>query len=184
MGPDSHRPASHRAERSVRGVAIVARARSGVIAVLATVVLVAGCSVVPLPNSTAVRGQTPRERDWDVKDCQAEAGYQTGYSPTDSPLANWFQKLFFWSATGAAVGGTIMTVPAAAGVNVSGPTLMSSPTGEAVVAGAGAGAITGTALSWSGQARFERAWVACMESRGYAIVRTEENANRPQSMRP
>jgi hypothetical protein len=97
-------------------------------------------------------------------------GYQTGYSPNDSPLANWFQKLFFWGASGAAVGGTIMLFPAAAGVTVTGPTLMSSPIGEAVVAGAGAGAIAGTLLSLSGQTRFERAWMACMESRGYTIV--------------
>jgi hypothetical protein len=160
------------------------RARVGWVATLGAVALIAGCSVVPLPKSMAVRGQTPREQDWDVKDCQAEAGYQTGYSPTDSPLANWFQRLFFWGTAGAATGIGVMTIPAGAGVTVSGPTLMSSPAGEAMVAGAGAGAITGTALSWSGQQRFERTWMACMESRGYTVVQPQENAEPLQTMKP
>jgi hypothetical protein len=159
-------------------------ARRGWIVALATVALVVGCSVVPFPTTMAARGQTPREQDWDVKDCQAEAGYQTGYSPNDSPLANWFQKLFFWGAGGAATGIGVMTIPAGAGATVSGPTLMSSPAGEAMVAGAGAGAITGTALSWSGQERFERVWAACMESRGYAIARPEQAVESPPTPKP
>ena len=143
-------------------------------AVLAAVTIVAGCTVVPLPKTMAERNQSPREQDWDVKDCQAEAGYQTGYSPEHSPLLNWFQRLFFWSSSGAATGLGVMTVAAGAGATVSGPTFISSPTGQAIVAGAGAGAITGTFLSWSGQTRFERAWVSCMASRGYTIVQPDE----------
>ena len=46
-----------------------------------------------------------------MKDCQAEAGYRTHYSPTDSPLGNLFQKLFFWGTAGAALGGTIDGFP-------------------------------------------------------------------------
>ena len=163
---------------------MTARARLGGIAILVTAALVAGCSVVPLPKTMAARGQTPREQDWDVKNCQAEAGYQTGYSPTDSPLANWFQKLFFWGAAGAGTGIGVMTIPAGAGADVSGSSLMSSPAGQAMVAGAGAGGITGTALSLTGHERFERAWAACMESHGYAIVRTEGDAKPPQTMKP
>ncbi len=143
-------------------------------AVLSAVALVAGCTVVPLPKTMAERHQSPREQDWDVKDCQAEAGYQTGYSPASSPLINWFQRLFFWSTTGAATGLGVMTVAAGAGANVSGTTFISSPVGEAIVAGAGAGAITGTVLSWSGQERYERAWMACMEAHGYTIMRRAE----------
>jgi hypothetical protein len=160
------------------------RARLGRIAVLAVVALVAGCSVVPLPKAMAVRDQTPREQDWDVKDCQGEAGYRTGYSPTHSPLINWFQRLFFWSTAGAATGVGVMAVAAGAGANVSGATFMSSPAGEAVVAGAGAGAITGTFLSWSGQTRFERMWVTCMESRGYTIVPADEHGRIPSTRGP
>lgn len=149
------------------------RLRLGPVIGLLAAVLLAGCSVVPLPKTLAARDQSPRVQQWDIADCRAEMGYQTGYSAQDSPLANWFQKLFFWGAAGAATGGTIMLFPAAAGVTVTGSTLMSSPIGEAMVAGAGAGAITGTMLSLSGQERFERAWMACMESRGYTIVSRE-----------
>ena len=137
---------------------------------LLAISLLTGCSVVPLPKTVAARDQSAREQQWDIADCKAEMGYQTGYSPTDSPLANWFQRLFFWSAAGAATGGTIMLFPAAAGATITGSTFISSPIGEAIVAGAGAGAITGTMLSLSGQPRFERAWIACMESRGYTIL--------------
>ena len=154
------------------------------VAVLVAASVLAGCAVVPLPKATATRAQTPREQDWDVKDCEAEAGYQTGYSPTDSPLINWFQRLFFWSTTGAATGLTVMSVAASGGATVTGPSFMASPLGDAVVAGAGAGAITGTALSWSGQTRFERVWMACMESRGYTVVATDRPAQSAPAPMP
>jgi len=144
------------------------------IAALASAALLAGCSVVPLPKSTAARGQSPRDQDWDVKDCQAEAGYRTGYSPTDSPLANFFQKVFFWGTAGAAVGGLITGLPAS----------VSSQASEGLIAGAGAGGITGTALSWSGQTRFERAWGACMESRGYTVVPRDEGEQSRSAPKP
>ena len=144
------------------------------IAALASAALLAGCTVVPLPKSTAARGQSPRDQDWDVKDCQAEAGYRTGYSPTDSPLANFFQKVFFWGTAGAAVGGLITGLPAS----------VSSQASEGLIAGAGAGGITGTALSWSGQTRFERAWGACMESRGYTVVPRDEGEQSRSAPKP
>jgi hypothetical protein len=122
--------------------------------------LLGGCSVVALPQTIAVRGQGSREQAWDVTDCQAEAGYQTRYSPTDSPLANLFQKVFFWGTAGAAVGGLVTGLPA-------GEASMAT---EGLIAGAGAGGIAGTIESISGQTRFERAWTACVEARGYTIV--------------
>jgi len=125
--------------------------------------LLAGCSlasVAPLPAVTALRGQSPRDRDWDVTDCQAEAGNRAGYSPSDSPLANFFQRVFFWGTAGAALGGLVTGLPAS----------VSSQASEGLIAGAGAGGITGGIRSWSGQTRFERTWVACMEARGYAVT--------------
>lgn len=160
------------------------RAYLGKLAILALVALVVGCAVVPLPKTMATRAQSAREQNWDLKDCQAEAGYQTGYSPTQSPLINWFQRLFFWSTAGAATGFTVMIVAAGAGATVTGPTFMASPIGDAVVAGAGAGAVTGTMLSWSGQTRFESSWIGCMESRGYAIVQSETPPQSPPSSDP
>ena len=137
--------------------------------IAALVALLTGCSVVPLPKTAATQGQSARDQDWDVRDCQAEAGYRAGYSPTDSPLGNFFQKVFFWGTAGAAVGGLITGLPAS----------VASQASEGLIAGAGAGGITGTVKSWSGQTRFERAWVACMESRGYTVVPRGEGG-RPE----
>jgi hypothetical protein len=72
-------------------------------------------SVTRLPAVVALEGQSAADQEWDVKDCKAEAGYKTHYSPTDSPLGNLFQKIFFWGTAGAALGGTIDGFPAVVG---------------------------------------------------------------------
>jgi hypothetical protein len=130
--------------------------------------------VVPLPASTPLRGQGSLEQDWDVKNCQAEAGYQTRYSPGDSPFANLVQRVFFWGTSGAAVGGLVTGLPASTASQAS----------EGLIAGAGAGGITGTLLSASGQARFERAWVACMTAHGYEVTPRAGCARRPTAPSP
>jgi len=148
----------------------VSRRRIIIIGVAAA--LLAGCasrtldsvwalgSVTPLPLAIPLKGQSPADRNWDVKDCQAEAGYATNYSPTDSPLGNFFQKLFFWGTAGAALGGTIDGFPVV---------VDASTASAGLIAGASAGGVTGAALSVSGQSRYERAWVACVRARGYAL---------------
>ena len=95
----------------------------GAVIAVAAAALLAGCasgtlesvrslgSVTRLPSVVALEGQSPSDQEWDVKDCQAEAGYRTHYSPTDSPLGNLFQKIFFWGTAGAALGGTINGFP-------------------------------------------------------------------------
>jgi hypothetical protein len=144
----------------------------GAVIGVAAVALLAGCasgtlesvrslgSVTRLPSVAALEGQSPSDQAWDVKDCQAEADYKTHYSPTDSPLGNAFQKLFFWGTAGAALGGTINGFPGI--VDASTPS-------AGLIAGASAGGVTGAALSVSGQSRYERAWAACVRARGYAI---------------
>lgn len=127
-------------------------------------------SVAKLPPVTALRGQSAWDQQWDVKDCQAEAGYRTNYSPTDSPMANLFQKLFFWGTAGAAVGGT------ASGF----PTVVDTSTASTgLIAGASAGGATGAALSLGGQSAYERAWRACIEARGYAVDATPASQRTP-----
>jgi hypothetical protein len=126
----------------------------------ATAPLAAYVRVQPLPAVTAQQGQSPRDQAWDIKDCQAEAGYRTNYSPTDSPLGNLTQKMFFWGTAGAALGGTVDSFPATVG---------SSTASTGLIAGASTGGAVGAATSWGGQSRYEQAWVACMQSRGYAI---------------
>ena len=117
-------------------------------------------SVTRLPAVVALEGQSPSDQEWDVKDCKAEAGYKTHYSPTDSPLGNLFQKIFFWGTAGAALGGTIDGFPAIVG---------ESTASTGLLAGASAGGATGVVFSVSGQSRYERAWAACVRARGYAL---------------
>jgi hypothetical protein len=162
---------SRRAEERARSRRPRRVIHGAIIAVAAAAVL-AGCasgtlesvrslgSVTRLPPVVALEGQSPSDREWDVKDCKAEAGYATHYSPTDSPLGNFFQKLFFWGTAGAALGGTIDGFPAIVG---------ESTASTGLLAGASAGGATGVALSVSGQSRYERAWAACVRARGYAI---------------
>lgn len=144
----------------------------GAVIAVAAAALLTGCasgtlesvrslgSVTRLPSVVALEGQSPSDREWDVKDCQAEAGYTTHYSPTDSPLGNVFQKLFIWGTAGAALGGTIDGFPGI--VDASTPS-------AGLISGASAGGVTGAALSVSGQSRYERAWAACVRARGYAL---------------
>jgi len=54
------------------------------------------------------------------------------------------------------------------------PASTESTATEGLIAGAGAGAIAGGALGLDGRGRFERAYVACMQSRGYRVVATPE----------
>ena len=139
---------------------------------LAAALLAAGCasnaidsarsfaSVHPLPSVTALEGQKASDQEWDIKDCQAEAGYRTNYSPTDSPLGNLFQKIFFWGTAGAAVGGTIDGLP----------TIVDQSTASTgLLVGGSTGGATGAALSIGGQSHYERAWAACMRAKGYGV---------------
>ena len=105
---------------------------------LALAALLAGCTVAPLPRTQALRDQNPRDQKWDVEECREDAEDLSGYNSTTSPGANVLANLFFWSAAGAAVGGTITGIPR----TVQGPAT------EGLIAGAGAGAIAGGAYSW------------------------------------
>jgi hypothetical protein len=117
-------------------------------------------SVTPLPKVVAQQGQSARDQEWDIKDCQAEAGYRTNYSPTDSPMANLFRNVFFWGTAGASVGGLVDGFPSV---------VDTSTASTGLIVGASTGGAVGAATSWKGGTRFERAWAACMESRGYLL---------------
>jgi len=128
---------------------------------LVTALLAPSCSVARLPE-TAAREQTPTQHRLDVADCKAEVGYRHNYNGDDSPLANAIRNVFVLGTSGAALGGVLTGLP----------TATASTATEGLIAGAGAGGIAGGAISVSGRSRFEREWIACMESRGYRIVAT------------
>ena len=131
---------------------------------LAAALLVAGCAVAKLPSTIALRDQTPTQQRLDAIDCKAEMGYRTNYNGDESPLANFFRNVFVLGTGGAALGGVATGLSPAA----------SASTSEGLIAGGGAGSLAGGGIGVGGHRRFERAWIACMESRGYRVVATPE----------
>ena len=127
---------------------------------LGAALLAGGCAVVKMPEATATREQTPTQQRLDVADCKAEVGYRIDYNGDDSPLANTLRRIFTLGTAGAAVGGLVTGLP----------TSTASTASDGLIAGAGAGGLEGAAMSARGSSRFEREWIACMESRGYRIV--------------
>jgi len=130
---------------------------------LISALLAPACSVARLPETAATGEQTATQHRLDVADCKAEVGYRHNYNGDDSPLANGLRNVFVLGTSGAALGGFLTGLPT---------TVAASTASDGLIAGAGAGGIAGGAISVSGASRFEREWVACMESRGYRIVAT------------
>lgn len=131
---------------------------------LGAALLVAGCAVAKLPSTVALRDQTPTQQRLDAIDCKAEMGNRTNYNGDESPLANFLRNVFVLGTGGAAVGGLVTGLPVST----------ESTASEGLIAGAGAGGLAGGGISVSGRSRFERAWISCMESRGYRVVATPE----------
>jgi len=129
---------------------------------LAAALLASGCAVTKLPEATALQGQTSTQQRLDVADCKAEVGYRTSYNGDDSELANAIRHVFVLGTSGAAVGGLVTGLPASTASSAS----------EGLIAGAGAGGIAAGAVSVGAFSRFQREWIACMESRGYRVVAT------------
>jgi hypothetical protein len=129
--------------------------------VLAAALTASGCGATTLPPAAAMREQSPTQLRLDTIDCRAEVGYRLDYNGDDSEALNVLRHVFTLGAAGAAVGGVATGFSAATGV---------SSASEGLIAGSGAGVIAGGVLGIGGRSRFERAWIACMESRGYAIV--------------
>ncbi|HEU4440006.1 MAG TPA: hypothetical protein VFT36_12205 [Methylomirabilota bacterium] len=138
---------------------------------LAAALGLAGCAetrrvvhVGALPATAAGPQRTETQHRLDAIDCKAEMGVATNYNGDESPLANFLRNVFTLGAGGAALGGLVTGLPVST----------ESTATEGLIAGAGAGAIAGGAWSVNARGRFERAYVACMESRGYRVVATPE----------
>ena len=129
--------------------------------VLVAVLATSGCGATKLPPTAALRNQTATQQRLDAIDCRAEMGSRLDYNGDDSEALNVLRHVFTLGAAGAAVGGVASGFSPAAGV---------SSASEGLIAGSSAGVVAGGLLGIGGRSRFERAWIACMESRGYAIV--------------
>ncbi|HYB70246.1 MAG TPA: hypothetical protein VEH80_06240 [Candidatus Bathyarchaeia archaeon] len=128
--------------------------------VLAAALTSAGCgaTVAKLPATTALRDQTATQQRLDTIDCKAEVGYRMDYNGDDSEVANVLRHVFVLGTAGASLG------------LVSTATASSTVASDSLIAGGSAGTAAGIAIGLTGRSRFEREWIACMESRGYAIV--------------
>ena len=129
--------------------------------VLVAMLATSGCGATKLPTTAALRNQTAAQQRLDAIDCRAEMGSRLDYNGDDSEALNVLRHVFTLGAGGAAVGGVASGFSPAAGV---------SSASEGLIAGSSAGVVAGGVLGIGGRSRFERAWIACMESRGYAIV--------------
>lgn len=128
---------------------------------LLAALVAAGCGATKLPPTAALREQTATQQRLDTIDCRAEVGYRLDYNGDDSEALNVARHVFTLGVAGAALGGV------ATGLS---PATAPGSASEGLIAGSGAGVIAGGVLGIGGRSRFERAWIACMESRGYAIV--------------
>jgi hypothetical protein len=128
---------------------------------LLAALVAAGCGATKLPPTAALREQTATQQRLDTIDCRAEVGYRLDYNGDDSEALNVARHIFTLGVAGAALGGV------ATGLS---PATATGSASEGLIAGSGAGVIAGGVLGIGGRSRFERAWIACMERRGYAIV--------------
>jgi len=130
---------------------------------LAALLLVAGCAgQVPRYVVSPAKGQTSQQMDNDTFDCNLQAQRQTGYDPDTALTEGALVGLLVGGAAGAGLG-------AAAGV-----------AGGIVGTGASVGAATGGLIGATlggpylydkDLNRTQRAYYACLETRGYTITR-------------
>jgi len=130
---------------------------------LAALLLVAGCAgQVPGYVVSPAKDQPPQQMDNDKFDCNLQAQKQTGYNPDQALTEGVVAGLLVGGAVGAGLG-------AAAGV-----------AGGIVGTGASVGAVTGGLIGATLGGPYlydkdlnqtQRAYYACLETRGYTITK-------------
>src|SRR5215813_3016409 len=125
--------------------------------------LAAGCiSNVPTYIVTPARGQTPQQTDNDKFDCNLQAQKQTNYNPDKSLTDGALAGLLVGGALGAGLG-------AAAGVSAG---IVGTGASVGAIAGGGLGAtLAGPYLNDENLNQTQRAYYACLETRGYTLTR-------------
>jgi uncharacterized protein YcfJ len=125
--------------------------------------LAAGCiSNVPRYTVTPARDQTPQQMDNDKFDCNLQAQNQTGYNPDQSLTNGALAGLLVGGALGAGLG-------AAAGVSGG---IVGTGASVGAIAGGGLGAtLAGPYLNDKDLNQTQRAYYACLETRGYTLAK-------------
>ena len=136
------------------------RVMAGLI-VIAFGITVAGCAgTQPSVYAYPAKGQTAEQQSRDTNDCQAWAKQQTGFDPTTD------------TAKGAGMGALIGALGGAAAGAAIGAATGSPGTGAAIGAAAGGigGAGVGGTLGYTkNKDGYDRAYAACMSTRGYTV---------------
>ena len=122
---------------------------------LAALFLVAGCaSQVPRYVVSPAKGQTSQQMDNDKFDCNLQVQKQTGYNPDKALTEGALVGLVAGAGAGAAIGAAAGAVDAA------------------TIAGASIGAtIGGSYLYDKDLNQTQRAYYACLETRGYTLTK-------------
>lgn len=129
--------------------------------VIAFGIAVAGCAgTQPTKYAYPAKGQTAEQQSRDMNECTAWAKQQTGFDPTMD------------TAKGAGLGALIGAVGGAAAGAAIGAATGSPGTGAAIGAAAGGigGAGIGGTLGYTkNKDGYDRAYAACMKTRGYTV---------------
>lgn len=137
--------------------------QAGVWGVLIVFALVAsGCATAAQPSVYAypAKQQSAEQQSRDRAECEAWAKQQTGFDPTAS------------TAKGAGLGALIGAVGGAATGAAVGAAVGSPGTGAAIGAATGGigGAAVGGGLGYTkNKEGFDKAYAACMQTRGYTV---------------
>ena len=124
--------------------------------VIAFGIAVAGCAgTQPTVYAYPAKGQTAEQQSRDMNECMAWAKQQTGFDPTTD------------TAKGAGMGVLIGALGGAAAGAAIGAAVGSPGTGAAI--GAAAGGIGGTLGYTKNKDGYDRAYAACMSTRGYTV---------------
>lgn len=146
----------------ILGGAMPRRAR-GLAGCLAALLLLGGCAgQVPRYVVSPARGQTSQQMDNDKFDCNLLAQKQTGYNPDKALTEGAMLGLLVGGAAGAGLG-------AAAGVAGG---VVGTGASVGAIAGGGTGAtLGGSYLHDKDLNQTQRAYYACLETRGYTLAK-------------
>jgi hypothetical protein len=130
---------------------------------LAALLLLGGCAgQVPRYVVSPAKDQTSQQMDNDKFDCNLQAQKQTGYNPDKALTEGALVGLLVGGAAGAGLGAA---AGAASGIVGTGASV-------GAIAGGGTGAtLGGPYLYDKGLNQTQRAYYACLETRGYTLTK-------------
>ncbi len=135
-------------------------------AVAGVAVFLAGCAESTPPQSAVgvypAKGQTMEQQTKDANECSFWAKQQTNYDPSTDTGKGVAVGALIGAAGGAALGAATGAITGNVGTGAA---------VGAVAGGVGGGAIGGTQQYSRSRDGYERAYGACMQGRGYSVVR-------------